>query len=70
MEDGKYGKLSCLSNATLIHIDRNVVDGSIWFYAPAKPAPIIFATLFLISGLLHFYQCQYVVFLYLLLTAI
>jgi len=33
------------------------VDGSLWFYTPNKGAPVVFAVLFLISGLLHIWQC-------------
>ena len=32
------------------------VEGSLWFYAPNKAAPIVFAVLFGISGLLHIWQ--------------
>lgn len=32
------------------------VENSIWFYAPVKPAPIIFLILFLLSFTLHLYQ--------------
>lgn len=31
-------------------------EGSLFYYAPNKVAPIIFSALFLLSGLLHFYQ--------------
>ncbi|KAF3041495.1 hypothetical protein E8E12_001581 [Didymella heteroderae] len=31
-------------------------QGSVWFYAPNKPAPIVFIILFLISGVFHGYQ--------------
>ncbi|KAF1961106.1 hypothetical protein CC80DRAFT_230042 [Byssothecium circinans] len=30
--------------------------GSIWYYAPNKPAPIVFIVLFFLSGTLHTYQ--------------
>ncbi|TKA77324.1 hypothetical protein B0A49_02118 [Cryomyces minteri] len=33
--------------------------GSLWFYAPDKVAPIVFATLFFASALLHMYQCMH-----------
>ena len=33
------------------------VDNSIFFYAPSKPAPIIFTLLFFFSFCLHTYQC-------------
>ncbi|KAL5354285.1 hypothetical protein ACLOAV_000373 [Pseudogymnoascus australis] len=36
--------------------DGKYVDGSIWYYAPNKPAPIVFTILFAISGAFHFYQ--------------
>lgn len=32
------------------------VDGSLYYYAPNKVAPIVFSALFCLSGLLHFYQ--------------
>jgi membrane protein DedA with SNARE-associated domain len=32
------------------------VDGSLYYYAPNKVAPIVFSVLFCLSGLLHFYQ--------------
>jgi hypothetical protein len=38
--------------------DVPVVDGSLWFYAPNKEAPVVFALLFLVSGILHGYQCM------------
>ncbi|EOD42876.1 putative rta1 domain protein [Neofusicoccum parvum UCRNP2] len=34
----------------------NYVEGSMWYYAPSKVAPIIFMILFLLSGLAHLYQ--------------
>ncbi|KAH8759634.1 hypothetical protein BGZ57DRAFT_1018388 [Hyaloscypha finlandica] len=33
------------------------VDGSLWFYAPTKGAPVVWALLFLISGITHAWQC-------------
>ncbi|KAI0150652.1 RTA1 like protein-domain-containing protein [Xylariaceae sp. FL1272] len=36
--------------------DGQYVDGSIWFYAPNKGAPIFFAVAFLATGAVHFYQ--------------
>jgi hypothetical protein len=33
------------------------VDGSLWFYAPNKEAPVVFAFLFTVSMVLHAYQC-------------
>ncbi|CZT42610.1 related to Rtm1p [Rhynchosporium secalis] len=39
--------------------DGKYVDGSLWFYAPNKGAPVIFAALFLVSGLWHAWQCTY-----------
>ncbi|KAF8866238.1 hypothetical protein BDZ45DRAFT_795877 [Acephala macrosclerotiorum] len=33
------------------------VDGSLWFYAPNKVAPVFWAIFFLGSGLLHSWQC-------------
>ncbi|KAK7730185.1 hypothetical protein SLS57_001847 [Botryosphaeria dothidea] len=32
------------------------VEGSVWYYAPSKVAPIIFMVLFFISGVVHLYQ--------------
>ncbi|EKG09463.1 RTA-like protein [Macrophomina phaseolina MS6] len=32
------------------------VEGSMWYYAPNKVLPIVFMTLFLLSGLMHLYQ--------------
>lgn len=32
------------------------VDGSIWFYAPNKGAPVFFAVAFLASGACHLWQ--------------
>lgn len=37
-------------------------EGSFWYYAPNKGAPIAFAILFLSSGLFHAYQCRWVVY--------
>ncbi|CAG8979589.1 hypothetical protein HYALB_00010790 [Hymenoscyphus albidus] len=37
--------------------DGKYVEGSLWYYAPNKVAPIIFALLFSISMFWHFYQC-------------
>ncbi|KFY72394.1 hypothetical protein V499_07481 [Pseudogymnoascus sp. VKM F-103] len=36
--------------------DGKYVDGSLWYYAPNKIAPIVFTILFTLSGALHFYQ--------------
>lgn len=33
------------------------VDGSIYFYAPNKGAPVFFAAAFAVSGAYHAYQC-------------
>ncbi|KAL1648006.1 hypothetical protein SLS58_002331 [Diplodia intermedia] len=33
------------------------VDGSMWYYAPNKAAPIVFMILFFLSGVVHLYQC-------------
>jgi len=41
------------SNSTL---PAGFVEGSWWYYAPNKVAPIVFASLFLVSGIWHFYQ--------------
>ncbi|GFZ47601.1 hypothetical protein JCM24511_05345 [Saitozyma sp. JCM 24511] len=32
-------------------------EGSLWIYAPNKGAPIAFAILFLLSGIVHLYEC-------------
>jgi hypothetical protein len=37
--------------------DGRPVPGSVWFYAPSKIASAIFASLFLLTGLWHTYQC-------------
>ncbi|KAF2680529.1 hypothetical protein K458DRAFT_345189 [Lentithecium fluviatile CBS 122367] len=39
--------------------DGRPVEGSVWFYEPSKVAPAIFATLFLLTGLWHTYQCSH-----------
>ncbi|KAL5346582.1 hypothetical protein ACLOAV_008289 [Pseudogymnoascus australis] len=39
--------------------DGKYVDGSPWYYAPNKVAPIVFTIFFIISGALHFYQSSY-----------
>ncbi|KIY65708.1 hypothetical protein CYLTODRAFT_437765 [Cylindrobasidium torrendii FP15055 ss-10] len=33
-------------------------EGSYWYYAPNKVAPAVFASLFLLSGIAHAYQCH------------
>ncbi|KAF9639755.1 putative rta1 domain protein [Lasiodiplodia theobromae] len=33
------------------------VEGSMWYYAPDKAAAIVFMILFLLSGVVHLYQC-------------
>lgn len=35
-----------------------IVDGSIWFYAPNKVAPVVFAVAFAASGAYHTWQCM------------
>ncbi|EAA30548.2 RTA1 domain-containing protein [Neurospora crassa OR74A] len=37
--------------------DGRYVDGSIYFYAPNKGAPVFFAVAFAVSGICHIYQC-------------
>jgi hypothetical protein len=37
--------------------NRPLVDGSLWFYAPNKGAPVVFAFLFGVSMIWHGYQC-------------
>ncbi|OIW26376.1 hypothetical protein CONLIGDRAFT_470350 [Coniochaeta ligniaria NRRL 30616] len=37
--------------------DGRYVDGSIWFYAPNKAAPVFFAVAFAASGCWHIWQC-------------
>ena len=34
--------------------------GSLWFYAPNKEAPPVWAFLFAVSGILHAWQCMWV----------
>ncbi|TKA68144.1 hypothetical protein B0A49_07938 [Cryomyces minteri] len=34
----------------------NYIDGSVWYYAPNEVAPIMFAALFFISGVIHIIQ--------------
>lgn len=34
-------------------------EGSIYYYAPNKVAPIFFAIMFTLSGMVHFYQTMY-----------
>lgn len=41
---------------TLYPDRRSIADGSLWYYAPNKGAPIAFAVLFAISGIIHIYQ--------------
>ncbi|PMD42339.1 hypothetical protein L207DRAFT_632118 [Hyaloscypha variabilis F] len=35
------------------------VNGSLWFYAPNKVAPVVWALLFLVSGVTHAWQCMH-----------
>ncbi|KAH6854671.1 hypothetical protein B0I37DRAFT_401608 [Chaetomium sp. MPI-CAGE-AT-0009] len=37
--------------------DGTPVPGSVWFYAPTNIAPVPFAVLFGVSGILHLWQC-------------
>ncbi|OHX00263.1 RTA1 domain-containing protein [Colletotrichum incanum] len=39
--------------------DGNYVDGSYFFYAPNKGAPLFFTIAFATSGILHFWQCYH-----------
>jgi hypothetical protein len=39
--------------------DGKYVDGSVWFYAPNKGAPVFFAAAFLASGVYHLWQTMY-----------
>ena len=34
-----------------------IVDGSIWFYAPNKGAPVAWAFFFAVSCIVHIWQC-------------
>ncbi|CAI6308911.1 unnamed protein product [Periconia digitata] len=43
--------------ATMGLPDGKPVQGSVYFYAPSKIAPIIFTVLFFITGAWHLYQC-------------
>ena len=36
--------------------DGRYVEGSVWFYAPNKGAPVFFAVAFMASGLVHVWQ--------------
>jgi hypothetical protein len=36
--------------------DGQYVEGSFWFYAPDKGAPVFFAAAFLASGAFHLWQ--------------
>ncbi|KAI1771598.1 RTA1 like protein-domain-containing protein [Hypoxylon cercidicola] len=36
--------------------DGQYVDGSVWFFAPNKGAPIFFAVAYLVTGAVHFWQ--------------
>ncbi|KAI0127951.1 RTA1 like protein-domain-containing protein [Xylariales sp. AK1849] len=36
--------------------DGEYIDGSVWFYAPNKGAPVFFAVAFLLSGAVHLWQ--------------
>lgn len=38
-------------------MENLIVDGSLWFYAPNKGAPVVFAFLFAVSMFWHVYQC-------------
>jgi hypothetical protein len=44
-------------NVLLIR-NLTAVDGSIWFYAPNKGAPVFFTVAFAASGGYHVYQCM------------
>jgi hypothetical protein len=37
---------------------RGIVEGSVYFYAPNKGAPVFFAVAFALSGALHTYYCM------------
>jgi hypothetical protein len=56
MEDGKYGMDEIRLKQSQL-ITGYLVDGSLWFYAPNKGAPVVFAVLFAISFGCHSYQC-------------
>lgn len=36
----------------------DLVQGSVYFYAPNKGAPVFFAVAFALSGCFHTYQCM------------
>jgi succinate dehydrogenase hydrophobic anchor subunit len=61
MEDGKYGKFKSFYVVENL-ANEYTVEGSLWFYAPNKAAPVVWAFLFLVSGLWHAWQCMLVVF--------
>lgn len=44
---------------TLLTFGLHKEEGSLWFYAPNKGAPIAFAILFAVSGAIHLYQTMY-----------
>ncbi|KXH52453.1 RTA1 domain-containing protein [Colletotrichum salicis] len=57
MEDGNYGTNPPPEQAPSTPTDKtSKVDGSYFFYAPNKGAPIFFAVAFAASGILHFWQ--------------
>ncbi|KAJ4417212.1 hypothetical protein N0V85_001948 [Neurospora sp. IMI 360204] len=61
MSDGRYGMSPMFHGLPIVEItaDRifSKVDGSIYFYAPNKGAPVFFAVAFAASGIWHIYQC-------------
>jgi hypothetical protein len=63
MSDGKYGTLDP-PYSPVYHIsgptppNETAVDGSWFFYAPNKGAPVFFAVGFAASGAFHIWQCM------------
>jgi hypothetical protein len=43
--------MTCLADANI-----TTVEGSVYYYAPNKVAPAVFAALFAVSGVIHFMQ--------------
>lgn len=54
-----YGTIKPIQTYLVYSFDCGLEEGSFWYYAPNKGAPIAFAILFAASGLIHIYQCWY-----------
>lgn len=58
MENGKRGMCIIDMPTTGVRIDPfDLVEDSLYFYAPNKVAPVIFAVLIAVSTITHGYQC-------------